>query len=133
MKNFVKFLACMLAVALVFTACGGGAGTAAGGKGSVKNGTYVDKVIYSVSTDQTVALKDVIEGKADLMFTSVPPVLLSGLSDEDRDKIDVYPVSTGYWSLLFNPIPNKAPYVWKTERKCLTPLQSKKSAMPLTG
>ncbi|UTC85554.1 ABC transporter substrate-binding protein [Treponema denticola] len=115
MKSFVKFLACMLAVALVFTACGGGAGTAAGGKSPVKNGTYVDKVIYSISTDQTVALKDVIEGKVDLMFTSVPPVLLSGLSDEDRDKIDVYPVPTGYWSLLFNPIPNKAPYVWKTE------------------
>lgn len=114
MKKCIKFFSCMLAAALVFAACNGG-GSASSEKSPVKPGAYADKVIYSVRTDETVALKDVIEGKADVYFTQVPSKLLAGLSDADRDKIDVYPVPSGYWSLFFNPIPNKAPYTVKNE------------------
>lgn len=115
MKKILKFLSCMLAVALVFTACSKEGATASGENSPVKDGVYVDKVIYMVSMDQSVALKDVVEGKADVLFTKASPALIKGLSDVDRDKIDIYPVPSGYWSLYFNPIPNKPPYSWTSE------------------
>ena len=115
MKKFVKVLLCMLAAALVFAACSGSGSTVSEEKSPVKPGAYADKIIYSVRSDDTICLKDIIEGKADMLFTPVPAKLLAGLSDEDRDKLDVYPVPSSYWSLLFNPIPDKAPYTWKTE------------------
>ncbi|QSI05603.1 ABC transporter substrate-binding protein [Treponema pedis] len=115
MKKFIKFFSCMLAAALVFAACNGGGKSGSSDKAAVKQGATVDKVIYSVATDQTIALKDVIEGKADVLFSPMPPSLIHGLSDADREKIDIYGVPSGYWTLLFNPIPNKAPYTWKEQ------------------
>lgn len=78
----------------------------------VKNGPIVDKVIYTVSMDQSLALKDIVEGKADVFFQAVPPNILQTLSDADKAKLDIYAVPSGSWSLLLNPIPNKAPYTW---------------------
>lgn len=116
MKKLFKFLSCMLAVAFVLTACTGKTDTGRAVTDSpVKDGIYADKVIFLVSTDETIALKDVVEGKADLLYTQASPSILRKLSDADRDKIDIYPVPSGYWSLFFNPIPNKAPYTWKSE------------------
>lgn len=116
MKNLFKFLSCMLAAAFVLAACTGKTDTGRAVTDSpVKDGIYADKVIYLVSTDETIALKDVVEGKADLLYTQASPSILRKLSDADRDKINIYPVPSGYWSLFFNPIPNKAPYTWKSE------------------
>ena len=116
MKNLFKFLSCMLAAAFVLAACTGKTDTGRAVTDSpVKDGIYADKVIFLVSTDETIALKDVVEGKADLLYTQASPSILRKLSDTDRDKIDIYPVPSGYWSLLFNPIPDKAPYTWKPE------------------
>ena len=78
----------------------------------VKNGAIADKVIYTVSMDQSLAMKDVVEGKADVFFQAVPPNILRTLSEADKAKLDIYAVPSGSWSLLLNPIPNKAPYTW---------------------
>lgn len=118
-------LVTIAAVLLAFS-CGqaGGAGGAAAG-GSGRNGPIVDKVIYEVRMDQTLALKDIVEGKADVFFQAVPPAILNTLSDADLDKLEIYSVPSGSWSLLLNPIPNKAPYTWtepKTGRTSFNPL-----------
>lgn len=112
-KVFMSFLCAALVFFLV--ACSGKGESGADDRSPVKDGAYVDKVIYMASMDQSVALKDVIEGKADVLFTEAPSVLLRGLSEEERDKIEVYPVPSSYWSLLVNPIPNAAPYTWKSQ------------------
>jgi len=78
----------------------------------VKNGPIADKVIYTVSMDQSLAMKDVVEGKADVFFQAVPPAILRTLSETDKAKLDIYAVPSGSWSLMLNPIPNKAPYTW---------------------
>lgn len=117
-------LVTIAAVLLAFS-CGqaGGAGGIGGGSG--RNGPIVDKVIYEVRMDQTLALKDIVEGKADVFFQAVPPAILNTLSDADLDKLDIYAVPSGSWSLLLNPIPNKAPYTWtepKTGNTTFNPL-----------
>lgn len=78
-----------------------------------KNGITADKVIFTVNMDETVALKDVVEGKTDVLFTKVPPSILNTLSASDRNKLDIYTIPSGSWSLWLNPIPNKAPYTLK--------------------
>lgn len=118
-------LVAIAAVLLAFS-CGqsGGAGGAAAG-GSGRNGPIVDKVIYEVRMDQTLALKDIVEGKADVFFQAVPPAILNTLNDADLDKLEIYAVPSGSWSLLLNPIPNKAPYTWtepKTGNTSFNPL-----------
>ncbi|PKL07483.1 MAG: ABC transporter substrate-binding protein, partial [Spirochaetae bacterium HGW-Spirochaetae-7] len=94
-------------IALAITLCVAAAATA-----QVKNGPIVDKVIYEVRMDQTLAMKDIVEGKADVFFQAVPPAILRTLSEADKAKLDIYAVPSGSWSLLLNPIPNKAPYTW---------------------
>ncbi|PIE98897.1 MAG: ABC transporter substrate-binding protein [Treponema sp.] len=123
MKSFLKIVGVVVAVGVLFLSCNGGSGDAGSAQSEgnkeipvAKHGMYADKVIYSVSMDQSVALKDVIEGKTDIMFTSVPYDLIEGLSDEDRDKIDVYSVPSGSLALWLNPIPNKAPYSFTTTK-----------------
>lgn len=78
----------------------------------VKQGPIVDKVIYEVRMDQTLATKDIIAGKADVFFQAVPAAILRGLSETDKAALDMYAVPSGSWSLMLNPIPNKAPYTW---------------------
>ena len=94
-------------IALAIALCVASAATA-----QVKNGPIVDKVIYEVRMDQTLAMKDVVEGKADVFFQAVPPAILRTLSEADKAKLDIYAVPSGSWSLTLNPIPNKAPYTW---------------------
>jgi len=78
----------------------------------VKNGPIADKVIYTVSMDQSLAMKDIVEGKADVFFQAVPANILRTLGEADKAKLDIYAVPSGSWSLMLNPIPNKAPYTW---------------------
>lgn len=78
----------------------------------VKSGPIVDKVIYTVSMDQSLAMKDIVEGKGDVFFQAVPANILRTLSEADKAKLDIYAVPSGSWSLMLNPIPNKAPYTW---------------------
>ncbi len=110
-----------LATALLTFSCGQAGGSASGiGQGSGKNGPIADKVIYEVRMDQTLAVKDIVEGKADVFFQSVPSAILNTLSDEDLDKLEIYAVPSGSWSLILNPIPNAAPYTWKEPKTGVT-------------
>ncbi|HPG87088.1 MAG TPA: ABC transporter substrate-binding protein, partial [Spirochaetales bacterium] len=99
MKKVLTALAIALCVVSVTTA-------------QVKNGPIVDKVIYTVSMDQSIAMKDIVEGKADVFFQAVPANILRTLSEAEKAKLDIYAVPSGSWSLMLNPIPNKAPYTW---------------------
>jgi len=80
--------------------------------GSTQNGPIVDKVIFNVRMDESLAVRDVIAGTADVYWQAVPPSILRTLSDADKAKLDFYTVPSGSWSLMVNPIPNKAPYTW---------------------
>ena len=115
MSMLKRFWALGVFVAVMLSSCGGGSGEAKTTQKETehKNGIICDKVIFSVNMDETVALKDVVEGKQDVLFTRVPPAILSTLSDADRDKLDIYTIPSGSWSLWLNPIPNKAPYTHK--------------------
>ncbi|WP_295162595.1 ABC transporter substrate-binding protein [uncultured Brachyspira sp.] len=73
-------------------------------------GALIDKIIYEVRTDMTIAIKDVADGRADLMASGIDGGTYLSLNENDLEKLDTYAVPSGSWSLLFNPIPNKAPY-----------------------
>jgi peptide/nickel transport system substrate-binding protein len=106
-------LATAAASALTFASCGGGGGTGADiSKGNT--GPLVDKVIFDVRMDQSIAVKDTVEGKTDIFAYGMDANVFHGLPQADREKLDVYAVPSGSWSYLLNPIPNKPPYVWKT-------------------
>lgn len=92
----------VLAFALLFAA-----------SAQAKFGPYADKVIYDVRMDQTIAIKDTAEGKTDVFFTGIDGKTYKGIQPADMDKLSVYAVPSGSWSLLLNPIPNKAPYTFQ--------------------
>ncbi len=92
----------ILAFALLFTA-----------SAQAKFGPYADKVIYDVRMDQTIGIKDTAEGKTDVFFTGIDGKTYQGIQPADMDKLSVYAVPSGSWSLLLNPIPNKAPYTFQ--------------------
>lgn len=79
----------------------------------VPNGPIADKVIYDVRMDQTIAIKDTAEGKTDVFFTGLNAKTYKGIQQADLDKLSTYAVPSGSWSLLLNPIPNKAPYTFQ--------------------
>ena len=79
-----------------------------------RGGALIDKIIYEVRTDMTIAIKDVADGRADLMASGIDGSTYLSLSESDLEKLDTYAVPSGSWSLLFNPVPNKAPYTVTT-------------------
>ena len=79
-----------------------------------RGGALIDKIIYEVRTDMTIAIKDVADGRADLMASGIDGGTYLSLSENDLEKLDTYAVPSGSWSLLFNPVPNKAPYTVTT-------------------
>ncbi|GAB6277076.1 MAG: ABC transporter substrate-binding protein [Rectinema sp.] len=103
----------ILAVALLFSATA-----------QAKYGPYADKVIYDVRMDQTIAIKDTAEGKTDVFFTGIDGKTYKGIQAADMDKLSVYAVPSGSWSLLLNPIPNQPPFTFqhKDGRTIFNPL-----------
>ena len=79
-----------------------------------RGGALIDKIIYEVRTDMTIAIKDVADGRADLMASGIDGATYLSLGESDLEKLDTYAVPSGSWSLLFNPVPNKAPYTVTT-------------------
>ncbi|HOX13264.1 MAG TPA: ABC transporter substrate-binding protein [Spirochaetales bacterium] len=113
-RKVLIILAIVTAAAFALAGCGGGAGAGAGvAKGDT--GPLVDKIIIDVRMDQSIAAKDTVEGKTDIFAYGMDASVFFGLPQADREKLSVYPVPSGSWSYLMNPIPNQAPYVWKTK------------------
>ena len=80
-----------------------------------RGGALIDKIIYEVRTDMTIAIKDVADGRADLMASGIDGGIYLSLGENDLEKLDTYAVPSGSWSLLFNPVPNKSPYTVTTK------------------
>ncbi len=85
--------------------------------GAEKKGPIVDKVYVNVKMKTEIGLKDAAEGLTDIFFYGVEGPVVLGLDQKTRDKLDFYTVPSGSWSLLFNPIPNEAPYLVKADEK----------------
>jgi peptide/nickel transport system substrate-binding protein len=66
---------------------------------------------------EEIGLKDAAEGLTDIFFWGVSGPTIMGLDQATRDKLDIYTVPSGSWSLNFNPVPNAAPYIVKVEDK----------------
>ncbi len=77
---------------------------------SIKKGSVVDKVYFDARTQEDIALKDAAEGRTDLFLWGVQGNVFHALSQDTRDKLEAYEIPSGTWSLLFNPVPDKAPY-----------------------
>ena len=82
-----------------------------------KKGPIVDKIYVNVKMKEEIGLKDAAEGLTDIFFYGVDGPVILGLDQATRDKLDLYTVPGGSWSLLFNPIPNEAPYLVNVEEK----------------
>lgn len=74
-------------------------------------GPIVDKIYVNVRMKEEVGLKDAAEGLTDVFFWGVSGPTIMGLDQATRDKLDIYSVPSGSWSLNFNPIPNAPPYI----------------------
>jgi ABC-type transport system substrate-binding protein len=85
--------------------------------GGVRPGPIVDTVYVNVKMKQEIGLKDVAEGKSDIFFFGVDGPVIMSLDRATREKLDIYSVPSGSWTLLFNPVPNKAPYIVTTNSK----------------
>jgi len=80
-------------------------------------GPIVDKVYINAKMKEEIGLKDAAEGLTDIFFWGVSGPTIMGLDQATKDKLDIYTVPSGSWSLNFNPIPNAAPYIVKVEDK----------------
>ncbi len=80
-------------------------------------GPIVDKIYINVRMKEEIGLKDAAEGLTDVFFWGVSGPTIMGLDQATRDKLDIYSVPSGSWSLNFNPIPNAPPYIVKVEEK----------------
>ena len=80
-------------------------------------GPIVDKVYINAKMKEEIGLKDAAEGLTDIFFWGVNGPTIMGLDQATKDKLDIYTVPSGSWSLNFNPVPNAAPYIVKVEDK----------------
>jgi peptide/nickel transport system substrate-binding protein len=80
-------------------------------------GPIVDKIYINAKMKEEIGLKDAAEGLTDIFFWGVSGPTIMGLAQATRDKLDIYTVPSGSWSLNFNPVPNAAPYIVKVEDK----------------
>jgi peptide/nickel transport system substrate-binding protein len=86
-----------------------------GGGPRADKGPIVDKILVNAKTQEDIAIKDVAEGKSDIFWFDVNGSTYKSLTDEVKAKLDTYSVPSTYWSLLFNPYPNQAPYTARTK------------------
>ena len=86
-------------------------------EGAEQKGPLADKVYINVRMQEEIGLKDTAEELTDIFFYGVGGPVISALDQATRDKLDLYTVPSGSWSLLFNPIPNQSPYLVKADGK----------------
>lgn len=84
-----------------------------------KKGPVVDKIYFDVRMDESIGMKDTAEGKTDIFYWGVTGSTYNSLTADTKAKLNVINVPSGSWSILINPVPNKAPYTWTVEGKTL--------------
>jgi len=80
-------------------------------------GPIVDKVYINTRMKEEIGIMDTAEGLSDIFFWGVNGPVIMGLDQATRNKLDIYAVPSGSWSLNFNTIPNTAPYLVEVEGK----------------
>lgn len=80
-----------------------------------KQGPVVDTVYFDATMKEEIGLQDTAAGKTDLFLEGVSASTLQGLDQSVLDALELYSIPSGSWSLLFNPVPNKAPYTWEVD------------------
>lgn len=83
----------------------------------VVKGPFVDTIYFDVRMQQEIGLKDTAAGKTDVFMEPISANMMRGLDKADLAKYETYSVPASSYSLLTNPIPNKAPYLHKVEGK----------------
>lgn len=75
-----------------------------------EQGPIVDKVYMDVKMNEGVAIQDIAAGNGDIFFWGVQGTFIDALDQATLDKLEIYAIPSGSWSLMLNPIPNAAPY-----------------------
>jgi len=115
MRRIGTALALAGGLAIVLAGCGGNGPTTGVGPRANK-GPIVDKILVNAKTQEDIAVKEVAEGKSDIFWNASTGATYKALTDDVKSKLEVYAVPELYWSLLFNPYPNAAPYVAKSKK-----------------
>mgnify|MGYP000885568889 FL=1 len=82
-----------------------------------QKGPFVDKVYFDVRMQQDIGIQDTAVGNTDVFYYGVEGPSIQGLDRATLNKLEIYSIPSGSWSLLVNPIPNAAPYTVKVEGK----------------
>ncbi|MCK4258147.1 MAG: hypothetical protein KAX49_04170 [Halanaerobiales bacterium] len=82
-----------------------------------KKGPIVDKIYFDVRMKEEIGIQDTAAGNTDVFFYGLDGPQIMGLDQATLDKLELYTIPSGSWSLMLNPIPNKAPYTWTVEDK----------------
>lgn len=82
-------------------------------------GPYADKVYINTRMQEEIGLKDAAEGITDVFLYGVSGPTLYGMSQDDIDKLEIYSIPSGSWSLNLNNFPGVAPYQVEKDGKTL--------------
>ena len=80
---------------------------------AVDYGPALDRIIFEAQADPARAISQIAAGEADLLLDPVPPAVVRGIAATDLAGLELAAIPAESWSVLINPIPNKAPYTWK--------------------
>jgi peptide/nickel transport system substrate-binding protein len=78
-----------------------------------EKGPMPDKVYFDVRMQADVAIQDVAAGNVDVFYYGVGASVINALPQSLLENLEFYTIPSGSWSLLLNPVPNKAPYTVK--------------------
>ena len=82
-------------------------------------GPYADKVYVNTRMKEEIGLKDTAEGITDVFLYGVNGPTLYGMPQEDLDKLEIYSIPSGTWSINVNNYPGVAPYQVEKDGKTL--------------
>ena len=84
-----------------------------------QKGPVPEKVYFDVRMDENIGINDVAAGTSDIFYYGVDGTIINGLNPDILDKLEIYDVPSGTWSLQFNPYPNEAPYIFEKDGKTI--------------
>ncbi|HEY8391750.1 MAG TPA: ABC transporter substrate-binding protein, partial [Capillibacterium sp.] len=82
-----------------------------------EKGPFADRIYFDVRMQTDIGIQDVAAGKSDIFYYGAEGPAIHGLDRATLDKLEIYSIPSGSWSLLINPIPNEAPYTVTVDGK----------------